>query len=182
MSRIAPLDPANADGTAKELLDGVAAQFGATPNMFTTMARSNVLQGYLALSGALRGGSVRAATGERIALAVAEANGCSYCLSAHSYLAANVAHLDDDEIDRSRRFESQDPRAGAILAFARAVLDGHGGVSDTDVDAAYAAGLSDEELAETVGHVAVNVLTNYFNKAFDVDVDFPVVEPAVAGA
>jgi alkylhydroperoxidase family enzyme len=96
-------------------------------------------------------------------------------------LAANVAHL-DDEIDRARLFESQDPRAGAILAFARAVLDGDGEVSDTDVDAAYAAGLSDEEVAETVGHVAVNVLTNYFNKAVDVDVNCPVVEPAVAGA
>ena len=26
-------------------------------------------------------------------------------------------------------------------------------------------------------HVALNVLTNYFNKAFHVEVDFPVVEP-----
>jgi AhpD family alkylhydroperoxidase len=182
MSRIPPLDLPNAEGSAKEMLEGVRAQLGATPNMFTTMARSKVLPGYLALSGALRGGSIRAATGERIALALAEANGCSYCLSAHSYLAANVGKLDEGEIERARRFESQDPRAGAILAFAKAVLDSHGGVTDTDIDAAYAAGLSDEELAETVGHVAVNVLTNYFNKAFDVDVDFPVVEPAVAGA
>jgi hypothetical protein len=31
------------------------------------------------------------------------------------------------------------------------------------------------ETAETIGHVALNVLTNYFNKAADVAIDFPVV-------
>jgi hypothetical protein len=30
-------------------------------------------------------------------------------------------------------------------------------------------------LAETIGHVALNVLTNYFNKAADVEIDFPAV-------
>ena len=33
------------------------------------------------------------------------------------------------------------------------------------------------ELGDIVGHVAVNVLTNLFNRTFAVDVDFPVVEP-----
>ena len=36
---------------------------------------------------------------------------------------------------------------------------------------------SDEELADIVGLVAVNVFTNYFNKTFDVEVDFPRVDP-----
>jgi alkylhydroperoxidase family enzyme len=52
-----------------------------------------------------------------------------------------------------------------------------GGVSHSDVAAAREAGLTDAELSDIVGHVALNVLTNYFNKAFDVEVDFPVVEP-----
>ena len=30
-----------------------------------------------------------------LALAVAEINGCGYCLSAHTYLGRNVAKLDD---------------------------------------------------------------------------------------
>ena len=177
MPRITPVDYATAEGRPKELLDAVKASLGATPNMTTTMARSTVLDGWLSLSRALRKGSISAANGERIALGVAEANGCAYCLSAHSYLGANVAKLDADELEKARHFQSSDRNATAILAFAEAVVRTQGGVSDTDIEAARDAGLSDAELGDVVGHVALNVLTNYFNRAFDVDIDFPVVEP-----
>jgi uncharacterized peroxidase-related enzyme len=177
MTRITAVDYDTASGGEKELLDAAKALLGATPNMTTTMARSAVLEGWLGLNGALRKGSIDAADGERIALAVAETNGCSYCLSAHTYLGANVARLDADEIERARRFDSADPKSAAILAFARALVATRGGVSESDLATARGAGLSDAELGDIVGHVAVNVLTNYFNKAFAVDVDFPVVEP-----
>jgi hypothetical protein len=57
------------------------------------------------------------------------------------------------------------------------VVDTKGQVGDGDVAAAHAAGLTDVQLADIVGHVALNVLTNYFNRAFDVDIDVPVVAP-----
>jgi uncharacterized peroxidase-related enzyme len=177
MPRIAPLDYSEAEGRARELLDTVKASLGATPNMTTTMARSAVLQGWLGLSTALRAGSITAADGERVALGVAEANSCSYCLSAHTYLGQNVAKLDADEIEQARAFSSSNAKSAAILSFARAVLASRGGVADEDFAAARAGGLTDAELADIVGHVAINVLTNYFNKAFQVDVDFPQVQP-----
>jgi uncharacterized peroxidase-related enzyme len=177
MPRVTPVEPATVDGRAKELLDAVEASLGATPNMTTTMARSSVLEGWLGLNGALQKGAIRAGDGERIALAVAEANGCSYCLSAHTYLGTNLARLDGEEIERARSFDSVNPKSAAILAFAEAVLATTGDVSDEDLAAARAAGLSDAELGDIVGHVAVNVLTNLFNRTFAVDVDFPVVEP-----
>jgi uncharacterized peroxidase-related enzyme len=162
---------------ATPLLDEVQAALGATPNMTRAMAASTVLEGWLRFNGALRKGAVGAADGERIALAVAEANKCAYCLSAHGYLAAHVAKLDGAEIERARDFASAEARAAAVLAFAAAVLNTRGGVSDADVERARDAGVGDAELAEIVGHVALNVLTNYFNKAFAVDIDFPRVEP-----
>lgn len=182
MSRITPLDPADAEGQTKELLDAVQASLGATPNMTRVMARSAVLDGWLSLSGALRKGSIRAATGERIALAVAESNDCDYCLSAHTYIGANAAKLDADELERARSFDSADAKAAPLLAFTKAVLETKGAVSDQDFQAARDAGLSDAELGDVVGHIAVNVMTNYFNKAFAVDIDFPLVQagrPAV---
>ena len=36
---------------------------------------------------------------------------------------------------------------------------------------------SDAEIAETIGHVALNVLTNYFNNVAHTEIDFPLVEP-----
>jgi alkylhydroperoxidase family enzyme len=89
-----------------------------------------------------------------------------------------VAGLDPLEIRRARSFESADPRSAAILGFAEAVVRGRGEVADTAFAAARDAGLTDSELSDIVGHVAVNVLSNYFNRAFQVDVDFPRVEPA----
>jgi uncharacterized peroxidase-related enzyme len=177
MPRVTPVDPATAQGRTKELLDVVTASLGATPNMTTTMARSSVLEGWLGLNGALHNGPIRAGDAERIAVAVAEANDCSYCLSAHTYLGTNLARLEVAEIERARSFDSANTMSAAILAFAEAVLRTTGGVSDEDVEAARAAGLTDAELGDIVGHVAVNVLTNLFNRAFAVDVDFPVVEP-----
>jgi uncharacterized peroxidase-related enzyme len=177
MPEIQPINYESADGKAKELLDQVRALLGATPSMTTTMARSAVLAGWLGLNGALRGGAISGADAERIALGVGEANHCSYCLSAHTYLARNAAGLDDEEIARARRFESEQARSAAILSFARSILATGGAVSATELAAAREAGLGDAELSEIVGHVALNVLTNYFNKAFGVDVDFPVVEP-----
>jgi len=53
--------------------------------MFLLIANSPAaLEGYLGLSGALNKGALPAPTRERIALAVAEINGCNYCLSAHT--------------------------------------------------------------------------------------------------
>jgi alkylhydroperoxidase family enzyme len=57
-----------------------------------------------------------------------------------------------------------------------------GNVSDGDVRAARAAGFGDAEIAELVAVVALNVFTNYFNRAFAVDVDFPVVRPLSGAA
>jgi alkylhydroperoxidase family enzyme len=77
----------------------------------------------------------------------------------------------------ARRFESSNPTSAAVVTFAHAVAVSRGGFSEGDIDPAHRAGLTDEQLSDIVGHVAVNVLTNYFNRAFDVDVDFPTVHP-----
>jgi alkylhydroperoxidase family enzyme len=43
------------------------------------------------------------------------------------------------------------------------------------VAAVKAAGYTDGEIGEIVGHVALNVLTNYFNNTAKTEIDFPVV-------
>jgi uncharacterized peroxidase-related enzyme len=178
VSRLPLVDPATATAPLGDLFTEVQRRVGATINMTRAMANSPaLLKGYLDLSAALNRGVLDAATRERIALTVAQANTCAYCLSAHSYLAEHVARLDQDEITAARKATASDPKTAAILAFAAAVNDGRGSITDDDLAAARAAGLSDEELAETIGQVALNVLTNYLNKAAVVEIDFPAVAP-----
>ena len=61
----------------------------------------------------------------------------------------------------------------AALTFATKVLDPKGAISEADIAEVRAPGFSDGEMAEIIAHVALNVLTNYFNIATDVEIDFP---------
>ena len=180
MSKLPQINPETATGAAAELLAQVQKSLGVTPNMTKVMANSPaLLKGYLALSGALGGGVIPAAVRERLAVATAEANGCEYCLSAHTYIGANIAHVDADELELARSAESNDPHTAALLTLSNAVLAAKGAVDDADLEAARQAGVTDAEIGEVVGHIALNVLTNYFNILSEVDNDWPVVTPRV---
>ena len=182
MSRIPqPATIADTPEASQPLLVAVEKQLGLVPNMFRLVASSpRALEGYLGLSGALAKGALPAATRERIALAVAEVNGCDYCLSAHSYLAKNLAKLDDDEISANRRGASNDPKADAAVRFAASVARERGHISDADFAAVRLAGYSDPQIIEIVLHVALNGWTNYFNNTFKTEIDFPVVTASKA--
>ncbi|GAA0251413.1 hypothetical protein GCM10010492_59730 [Saccharothrix mutabilis subsp. mutabilis] len=96
-------------------------------------------------------------------------------MSAHTYIATNVAKLDAGEADRARTGLATDTTAQAALTLAAEILRTRGGVEDADLKAAREAGLTDGEIAEVVAHVALNVLTNYLNKVADTDIDWPVI-------
>jgi uncharacterized peroxidase-related enzyme len=177
MSRI-PIPPTieSAPAASRPLLEAVKKQLGAAPNLFRLVANSPAaLEGYLGLNGALNKGALPAPTRERIALAVAEINGCDYCLSAHTYLGKNVAKLDDAEMTANRAGSSTDPRADAAVRFAAKVVRQRGHVSEDDLRAVKAAGYDDGQIIEIVLHVALNTLTNYVNEVAKTEIDFPVV-------
>jgi uncharacterized peroxidase-related enzyme len=175
MSRLQPVDPATATGKAKDLLDAVKAKLGIVPNMTRVMASSPVvLESYLAFSGALADGLLDAKTREALALLTAQENHCDYCLSAHTAIGKMVG-LNENQIIASREGNGSSPKTTAALAFAKRVLVTKGEITEADLAAAKAAGISEGEIAEIIAHVALNVFTNYFNVATDVDIDFPKV-------
>lgn len=177
MSRLHQIAPEIATGKAKELLDAVKGKLGLVPNMTRAMANAPVvLDGYLSLSGALAKGGLSAKTREQIALTVGQANGCDYCLAAHSAIGKMVG-LTADQILDSRRGTSIDSKSDAIIRFARQVVEKQGRVTDADLADARTAGLEDGEVAEIVGNVALNIFTNYFNHVAETDIDFPKAEP-----
>ena len=176
MSRIPTPAAADAPQASRPLLDAVQAQLGVTPNVFRVAANSPAaLQGYVGLLGALAKGKLPAPTHERIALAVAEENGCDYCVSAHTYLGKHVAKLDDAEMLANRAGKSNDAKADAAVRFSRQVMATRGHVSDADVRAVREAGYDDGQIVEIVQHVALNVWTNYVNSVAQTAIDFPVV-------
>jgi uncharacterized peroxidase-related enzyme len=182
MSRLpTPASIEASPAAARPLLAAVKKQLGVVPNLFRLVGNSPAaLEGYLGLNGALAKGALEAPTRERIALAIAEINGCSYCLSAHSYLGKNLAKLSDTEIEANRGGGSGDPKADAAVRFAVKVANARGHVSDADIQAVKQAGYTDAQVVEIVVHVALNTLTNYINEVAQTEIDFPVVTAKAA--
>ncbi|MGW4490307.1 carboxymuconolactone decarboxylase family protein [Amycolatopsis sp. NPDC004368] len=142
--------------------------------MATYMANSPaVLKAWLDLSAALGEGQLPPAVRERLALSSAEHNGCTYCLSAHSFLARKVAKIDGDEIDRARHAASEDPHIDAILKLSDAISRNRGNTSKEAVAQAREAGVTDAEIAEIIGNIALNTLTNYFNVFTETPSEYP---------
>jgi uncharacterized peroxidase-related enzyme len=182
MARLNQIAPESATGRARELLDAVKAKLGLVPNMTRAMANApSVLEGYLQLSGALAKGALPPKVREQLALAVGQANGCDYCVAAHSAIGRSLG-LTPDQIRDSRLGVAIDPEADALIRFSRKVIETKGQVTDEDLQAVRSAGVDDEQIAEVVGHVALNVLTNYFNRLAGTDLDFPRAEPVSVSA
>ena len=179
MSRITIPTHEQSPAASKPLLDAVKRQLGVIPNLMKVVGHSPAaLEGYLSLNGALAKGVLDAKLRERLALTVAEFNGCDYCLAAHTYLGKNVARLADAELDAARQGRSADAKAEAALHFAQRVTQQRGKVSDADIDTVRRAGFDDAAIMEIVVNVALNVLTNYVNNVARTDVDFPSVAVA----
>jgi uncharacterized peroxidase-related enzyme len=182
MPRIAPIETAHADSGVKATLSAVKTKIGMVPNLYSTFAQSPaVLNGYLAFSDALGKGVLTAQQREIIALAVAQANECHYCLSAHT-LMAKGAGLSPESISRAREGKAHTAIDAAVASFARRVVETRGQVTDADIAAARSAALDDARIIEVIANVAINVLTNYTNNVALTDIDFPKVDVALRPA
>lgn len=184
MSRVSTLSTIEASPMAAQpLLEAVQKQMGSVPNVFRVLANSPAaLEGYLGLSSAIGRGTLGPKMRERIYLAIAEFNECSYCLSAHSYSAKKLAKLDDAEIAANRKGTSNDPKADAAVRLAVKIASERGHVKDEDIAEVKAAGYTDGDIAEIVVAVATITLTNYINEVAQTEIDFPALDASAAAA
>lgn len=176
MNRIPLIDRNATTADRKELLDGIHAAFGSTPNMFRAVANSSAaLKSMWSAFGALGNGVLAPKLGEQIAVAVADVNACEYCLAAHTALGRK-AGASAEEMRQAQGGESADARTEAALRFALKLVNDRGQIGDADMQHLRAAGFGDDEIVEILAHVALNLFTNYVNVAFGVPLDFPPVK------
>ena len=180
MSRLAAPARDDVPEASKPILDAVHKQLGVVPNMFRLIAQSpGALQGFVANNGAL-GKTLDVKTRERIAIAVAQVDGCDYCLSAHTYLGLNLAKITPEEAALNRKAQSGDAKANAAVSFAAKVVRERGHISEADVKAVREAGYSDGQIVEILAVTAENIFTNLLNVVAETDIDFPVLHTAEA--
>lgn len=180
MPRIHPIDISTASGAAADHLTTARKMFGGTPNLFTTAAHApSTLGAMLGMFAQIGKGSLGGKIGEQIAIAVAQSNSCAYCLSAHTAIG-KMQGLDDGALEAARHADATDPKVQALLTLAVTINRTRGRVSDAALSEARLAGVTDSEIVEVVGHVALNVFTNYLNNVCETEIDFPRIALDVA--
>ena len=174
MSHVPLIDRESATGEVKETLDQIHGAFATVPALFKAVANSPAaLKSMWAAFGNYGTGSLGAAVGEQIAVAVANRNRCGYCLAAHTAMGKQ-AGLTREALAAAQVGDADDARVKALLGFALKLVEERGQVDAADVDALRHHGWTDEQIVETIGQVALNIFTNYVNISLDVPVDFPV--------
>ena len=175
MTYIAPLALADADTATAATLNAVKAKIGMIPNLYAVAAKAPAaLNTLLQVNAAVGAGKLSAKEREIVALATSQANGCQYCVSAHTLLG-KMAGLNPEQIQHARAGAGNDRRSHAIAALAGALVDKRGHVDTQTLDGFKADGLSEADILEVVANVVATTLTNYVNNVARTAIDFPVV-------
>jgi AhpD family alkylhydroperoxidase len=163
MRRLTAIEPVDATGRTRELLDEYAQRGGKPGAMVLTMAQSpTMLRAYMDLSRTMKRSHIDRRIGERISIAVQSWLGCDVCIEAHSD-AARALGVPEREIALARLGTSAVPRIAALVAFGQQVHAAPDEVTDDQIEELRDLGFTDEQIAEVPALVALNVLTGTFN-------------------
>jgi len=179
----AAIDPDQATGATKELLETTRRQLGRIPNLYRTMANSpTALAAYLAFRDALQKGDLAVEMRERVALLTAQQNSCDYCVAAHTFRSQKLG-LSAQDIEGTRRAISEDGAVDAALKFIAELHDNRGQISEFTLTELARYGWTEASIGELVAHVALNTFSNYFKHVAHPELDFPpapalISEPA----
>lgn len=181
-SRFQVHDELTAPEGSLPVLKGALAGGGQLSNIVGVLAGSPAtLRAYARFRSELRNGTLPLKTQQRIALAVAEHQGSEYALSTLQRTARD-AGLGLDEIALARAFDSYDEREAVLLRYVRELLTADGAPPLHAHEAAREAGWDDEQILETVAHVALASFGNLVTRAGDVPNDGSAEEGRVARA
>lgn len=169
MPRIPLIDTKSTTGMVGEVFGEIKKRFGSVPNLFRAYAnhpdllRSN-WEKYKAI---MAQGELSRKTKEAMALAISSANGCRYCVVAHS-TALKMLKATDEEIEQIKQLQLPDERENAIVSFAfKAATDPHR-VTDQDLTRLRDLGFGDKQILEALGVMEIFSSFNRFADALDV--------------
>ena len=170
-SRFQVHDELTAPERSLPVLKGALAGGGQLSNFIGVLAGSPAtLRAYARFRSELRHGTLPLKTQQRVALAVAEHQGSEYALAALGCTARD-AGLGLDEIALAREFDSRDEREASLLRYVKALLQNESAPPLHLHEEAREAGWADEQILETVAHVALDTFSNLVTRAGEVPKD-----------
>ncbi|MBS0212039.1 MAG: carboxymuconolactone decarboxylase family protein [Proteobacteria bacterium] len=162
--------PDSAPAVARATLTKAASKLGFVPNLYAGLANApTALDGYLTVSDCFERCSLTPIERQVVLLATSVANGCGYCVAAHSMIAKTMVGAPADVVAALREYqEPADTRLAALAAFTWAVVEKRGWVADDPVFTRFLeAGYVPAQALEVVLGVAQKTLSNYANHLLD---------------
>jgi uncharacterized peroxidase-related enzyme len=173
MPKIKPVSLGSADPDQKKILEGIKSKMGKVPNIYATVAHSPAALTALLENGKnLNKGVLSPKEVEAIALVVGQANGCDYCVAAHTAISKMQGIAVEETLD-FRQGQSKDAKLNALLKLAVEIVKTCGRPSSAVIDGFRKVGYSDAALVEVIAWVTHNIFTNYFNHIAETASDFP---------
>lgn len=158
---------------AKPLLEQAAKAVGFVPNLYAGLAESPAaLKAYFDLSAALAKTRLTPVEQQVVLLTVSAANGCTYCVAAHSTIARNLVKVDAEIVDALRRQQPlPHPKLDALARFTRQMVWQRGWLDDATVQAFLDAGYSRAHVLDVIVGVSMKTISNYANHLLHTPLD-----------
>jgi len=171
MKTLKPLTIEEANENSKAIFTNIKSKIGMLPNLYATMGVSDkLLGGFLAFTDSLKSGEFSTKEYEAIALATSQANGCDYCLSAHTAIG-KMNGFTEEETLQLRTNSIEDEKLNSLVTLVNELISEKGHPSETTVQNFLNAGYNKAAFAELIAVVSLTTITNniYHNGGFEID-------------
>lgn len=161
-----------ASAPAADLLKKTKDKYGFVPNLLGTMAEAPaLLKAYMTLSGIFDETSFSATEKQIVLLATSLANGCGYCMAAHTAIAG-MQGVPEDVIQALRENTPiKDRKLEALRRLAYNIAETRGYPTEGTVQEFFGAGYTQDQLLEVILGVGFKTLSNYTNHIAQTSLD-----------
>ncbi|MCZ6448848.1 MAG: carboxymuconolactone decarboxylase family protein [Alphaproteobacteria bacterium] len=175
---------------SKPILAAAQKKLGFVPNLFRVFAEAPAIaEAYGTVMDIFERSSLSDAEKQTVLLSASHANGCGYCMAAHSTIA-QMKGVAPEIVEALRGGTTlSDAKLDALAALTRSIVETRGWPSDEVKAAFFGAGYGTAEYLEVILGIAVKTISNYVNHAADTPLDpafeaakWPRLEESVQGS
>ncbi|GAV23255.1 carboxymuconolactone decarboxylase family protein [Carboxydothermus pertinax] len=177
MARVKMIEVTEASGKVREVFEDIKKHFGMVPNLFKTYAlKPEILEAnWNKVKAVMMQGELNRELKEMVAVVVSRANGCNYCVRAHSAalkmlgipketIIQIIENIDDANIPAELK---------KVLTFAVKATREPNNISEAELNEIKALGYSDAQIVELLSVVDLYTSFNKFLDTLQVEIDFP---------
>ena len=171
MNTLQPLTLEQANENSQAIFTNIKNKIGMLPNLYATMGVSDkLLGGFLTFTETLKSGEFSNKEYEAIALATSQANGCAYCLSAHTAIGKMNGFTEEETLEL-RDNSIADSKLNALVTLTSELVNLKGHPTETTVEYFFKEGYTKAAFAEVIAITALTTITNivYHNGGFEID-------------